>query len=76
MHRGHGVFDTAILVEGKLYMLDRHLQRFATSAEKARPIPPLARMPCHPELPASPRSSNAHLLPYRLDYRSPALYSK
>jgi hypothetical protein len=35
------VFDTALLVEGHLYQLDRHLQRFLTSAAKANiPLPP------------------------------------
>ena len=34
------VFDTALLVEGHLYQLDRHLQRFLTSAAKANiPLP-------------------------------------
>lgn len=41
VHRGHGVFDTAILVEGHLYQLDQHLRRFLTSAAKANiPLPP------------------------------------
>lgn len=40
VHRGHGVFDTALLVEGHLYQLDHHLQRFLTSAAKANiPLP-------------------------------------
>lgn len=40
VHRGSAVFDTAILVEGHLYQLDRHLQRLLTSAEAAQiPLP-------------------------------------
>ncbi|KAM5586133.1 D-amino-acid transaminase, chloroplastic [Rosa sericea] len=36
VHRGHGVFDTAILLNGYLYELDVHLNRFLRSASKAR----------------------------------------
>lgn len=32
MHRGHGVFDTALVIDGQIYMLDRHIERFANSA--------------------------------------------
>lgn len=32
VHRGHAVFDTAILVEGYLYLFEEHLQRFLNSA--------------------------------------------
>ena len=40
VHRGHSVFDTAILANGLLYQLDQHLQRFLRSAEMARiPLP-------------------------------------
>eukprot|EP00887_Chlorella_sp_A99_P000052 scaffold16.g52.t1 len=40
VHRGHAVFDTTILVDGHLYQLSRHLQRFLTSAAKASiPLP-------------------------------------
>lgn len=28
VHRGHGVFDTALLVESYLYQLDQHLERW------------------------------------------------
>ncbi|KAK9838341.1 hypothetical protein WJX81_005802 [Elliptochloris bilobata] len=35
VHRGHAVFDTAVITEGYLYQLDAHLQRFFTSAKKA-----------------------------------------
>ncbi|TKW11916.1 hypothetical protein SEVIR_5G003700v4 [Setaria viridis] len=36
VHRGHGVFDTAMLLDGCLYELDAHLDRFLRSAAKAR----------------------------------------
>jgi len=40
VHRGHGVFDTTTLVNGMLYQLDEHLERFIGSAELARiPLP-------------------------------------
>jgi 4-amino-4-deoxychorismate lyase len=40
VHRGHAVFDTAILANGLLYQLDQHLERFVRSAEMARiPLP-------------------------------------
>ncbi len=40
VHRGHSVFDTAILAGGRLYQLDQHLERFLRSAEMARiPLP-------------------------------------
>lgn len=32
LHRGHGVFDTAALVEGHLYQLDPHLRRCVAGA--------------------------------------------
>jgi 4-amino-4-deoxychorismate lyase len=39
-HRGHAVFDTAILAHGMLYQLDQHLERLLRSAEMARiPLP-------------------------------------
>jgi len=39
-HRGHAVFDTAVLAHGMLYQLDRHLERLLRSAEMARiPLP-------------------------------------
>ncbi|MBI3059340.1 MAG: aminotransferase class IV [Deltaproteobacteria bacterium] len=40
VHRGHGVFDTAVLANGMLYQLDQHLARFVRSAEMARIPPP------------------------------------
>src|SRR5215470_15017825 len=46
VHRGHAVFDTAILANGLLYQLDQHLERFVRSAEMARiPLPfPLEKL--------------------------------
>jgi 4-amino-4-deoxychorismate lyase len=40
VHRGHGIFDTAGLVDGKIYDLEAHLDRFLLSAERSRlPLP-------------------------------------
>ncbi len=40
VHRGHAVFDTAAIVNGQLYQLDPHMERFLRSAEMARiPLP-------------------------------------
>ncbi|CAA2955123.1 D-amino-acid transaminase, chloroplastic [Olea europaea subsp. europaea] len=36
VHRGHGVFDTAIILDGFIYELDVHLARFLRSASKAK----------------------------------------
>jgi 4-amino-4-deoxychorismate lyase len=36
VHRGHSVFDTAAIVNGKLYQLDAHIERILRSAEMAR----------------------------------------
>ena len=36
VHRGHGIFDTAALVGGKLYDLDAHLDRFLASATRSK----------------------------------------
>ena len=46
VHRGHGIFDTAGLVDGKIYDLEAHLDRFLLSAErsKLRVSPPRADM--------------------------------
>jgi 4-amino-4-deoxychorismate lyase len=44
VHRGHAVFDTAAIVNGMLYQLDAHLERFLRSAEMAR-----IALPCAPE---------------------------
>ncbi len=36
VHRGHGVFDTAAIVEGKIYDLEAHLDRFVRSARTSQ----------------------------------------
>lgn len=36
VHRGHGIFDTAGIVDGKIYDLDSHLDRFERSAKNCR----------------------------------------
>jgi 4-amino-4-deoxychorismate lyase len=36
VHRGHGIFDTAGVVSGKIYDLEAHLDRFTLSAERSR----------------------------------------
>jgi hypothetical protein len=36
VHRGHGIFDTAGLVNGRIYDLEAHLDRFVGSAERSR----------------------------------------
>ena len=36
VHRGHGIFDTAGLVGGKIYDLEAHLDRFLLSAERSK----------------------------------------
>ncbi|XP_024022738.1 D-amino-acid transaminase, chloroplastic isoform X1 [Morus notabilis] len=43
VHRGHGVFDTAVLFDGYLYELDAHLDRFLRSAAKAKIPSPFPR---------------------------------
>ncbi|KAH7512589.1 hypothetical protein FEM48_Zijuj12G0106800 [Ziziphus jujuba var. spinosa] len=43
VHRGHGVFDTAVLLNGYLYELDAHLDRFLSSASKAKISSPFSR---------------------------------
>lgn len=43
VHRGHGVFDTAIVLDGYLYELDVHLDRFLRSASKAKISSPFSR---------------------------------
>ena len=46
VHRGHGIFDTAGLVDGRIYDLEAHLDRFLLSAErsKLRILPSRAEM--------------------------------
>ena len=36
VHRGHGIFDTAGLVDGKIYDLEAHLDRFEQSAIRSK----------------------------------------
>ncbi|XP_030452680.2 D-amino-acid transaminase, chloroplastic [Syzygium oleosum] len=36
VHRGHGVFDTAAIMDGHLYELDQHLDRIIRSASMAK----------------------------------------
>lgn len=36
VHRGHGIFDTAGLVDGRIYDLEAHLDRFLGSAERSK----------------------------------------
>jgi 4-amino-4-deoxychorismate lyase len=36
VHRGHGIFDTAGLVNGRVYDLEAHLDRFMGSAERSK----------------------------------------
>ncbi|KAG6637268.1 hypothetical protein I3843_11G162700 [Carya illinoinensis] len=43
VHRGHGVFDTAIILDGYLYELDVHLERFLRSASEAKISSPFPR---------------------------------
>ncbi|CAK9136399.1 unnamed protein product [Ilex paraguariensis] len=43
VHRGHGVFDTAAIMDGYLYELDQHLDRFLRSAIMAKIKPPFDR---------------------------------
>jgi 4-amino-4-deoxychorismate lyase len=43
VHRGHGIFDTAGLVDGKIYDLEAHLDRFHRSAEHSRLAMPAPR---------------------------------
>jgi 4-amino-4-deoxychorismate lyase len=43
VHRGHGIFDTAGLVNGRIYDLEAHLDRFLGSAERSKLALPGAR---------------------------------
>src|SRR3954451_23815675 len=43
VHRGHGIFDTAAIVAGKIYDLDAHLDRFVRSAERSKLRLPASR---------------------------------
>jgi 4-amino-4-deoxychorismate lyase len=45
VHRGHGIFDTAALVAGKIYDLEAHLDRFTRSARTSKlKLPPRDEM--------------------------------
>ena len=56
IHRGHCVFDTSLVVDGNLYLLDDHLYRLQESADKVKPpaaytllwIPQLLNAPALP----------------------------
>ena len=43
VHRGHGIFDTAAIVAGKIYDLEAHLDRFLRSAERSKLRLPASR---------------------------------
>lgn len=43
VHRGHGIFDTAGIVNGRIYDLDAHLDRFLKSAERSKLMLPGTR---------------------------------
>jgi 4-amino-4-deoxychorismate lyase len=43
VHRGHGIFDTAGLVAGRIYDLEAHLDRFLRSAEHSKLALPCPR---------------------------------
>ena len=43
VHRGHGIFDTAAVVDGKIYDLEAHLDRFFRSARLSRLALPCSR---------------------------------
>lgn len=47
VHRGHGIFDTAAIVEGKIYDLEAHLDRFLRSAKNSKLNPDLSREEMH-----------------------------
>jgi 4-amino-4-deoxychorismate lyase len=43
VHRGHGIFDTASIVDGRIYDLEAHLDRFLRSAKLSRLVLPCSR---------------------------------
>ena len=43
VHRGHGIFDTAAIVGGRIYDLEAHLDRFLGSAERSKLVLPGSR---------------------------------
>ena len=45
VHRGHGIFDTAAIQDGKIYDLEAHLDRFVRSARTSKlELPPREEM--------------------------------
>jgi 4-amino-4-deoxychorismate lyase len=45
VHRGHGIFDTAAIVDGRIYDLEAHLDRFVRSASLSKlELPPREEM--------------------------------
>ena len=45
VHRGHGIFDTAAIQDGKIYDLEAHLDRFVRSARTSKlELPPRGEM--------------------------------
>src|SRR5438034_11734632 len=36
VHRGHGIYDTAAIVDGRVYDLEAHMDRFLRSARLSR----------------------------------------
>jgi len=47
VHRGHGIFDTAAIVNGKIYDLGAHLDRFIRSADYSKLRLPASREQMH-----------------------------
>jgi 4-amino-4-deoxychorismate lyase len=47
VHRGHGIFDTAAIVAGKIYDLEAHLGRFLLSADRSKLRLPASRGEMH-----------------------------
>src|SRR5205814_9344393 len=47
VHRGHGIFDTAAIVAGRIYDLEAHLDRFLGSPERSLPALPGTRQDNH-----------------------------
>ena len=43
VHRGDGVFDNALCIEGNYYLLDQHIDRFFFSANAIGILPPFSR---------------------------------
>ncbi len=47
VHRGHGIFDTAAIADGKIYDLEAHLDRFIRSADYSKLRLPGSREQMH-----------------------------